>query len=166
MTRKLMMILVVVCVAMAAVGVTFTLVISKQGEASAPKFDTPKKDDQSLTVNEVGIRRYSVELALNPTEAKTYDITLSDDLDASVSFAEEGDGKLKDVVYVTVSSAAETKINRVLLRDVFGKEVKFDKGCGKITVTFTFPSGDDDNAYQGAVADFTMQITARRAEQK
>ena len=167
MTKKIMSILIIVCVAMSMIGVTMGVVAYQKNKSETPAVNS--LGDKTV-VDNAGVKKYSVRFNnLSPNDKESYEIVAAKDLDVSLKFTEKGYGKLAEVVYVTIHYGTTQKTE--LLKNVYGKDYDLGKGVGKIEIIFEFKSTgerDDerDNKYQGATADFLLTITSKTVEDK
>ena len=162
MTKKLMSILIIACVAMSLIGVTIGVVAYRKNKSETPAV---RSLEAKTAVNRAGVKKYSVNFKdFNPFDKKSYEIVTAEDLDVSLKFTEKGNGKLAEVVYVTIEYGTTQKTE--LLQDVYGKNYELGKKVGKVKITFYFESvGDRDNEYMGATADFVLTITSKTVEE-
>lgn len=162
MTKKVMSILIIACVAMSMIGVTIGVVAYRKNKSETPAVHSLEAE---TAVNRAGVKKYSVNFKdFNPFDKKSYEIVTAEDLDVSLKFTEKGNGKLAEVVYVTIEYGTTQKTE--LLKDVYGKNYELGKKVGKVKITFYFESvGDRDNEYMGATADFVLTITSKTVEE-
>ena len=170
MTKKVMSLLIVACVAMSMIGVTIGIVAYRKNKSETPAVHSL---DAKTAVNRAGVEKYSVNFNnFNPTEKRSYEIVPAGDLDVNLEFT-KGKGKLAEVVYVTIIryGATEKTEKTELLKDVYGKNFELGKNAGKIEIIFEFRStadgrgNDRDNEYMGATADFVLKITSKTVEE-
>lgn len=166
MTKKVMSLLIVACVAMSMIGVTIGIVAYRKNKSETPAVHSL---EAKTAVNRAGVEKYSVNFNnFNPTEKRSYEIVPAGDLDVNLEFT-KGKGKLAEVVYVTIIryGATEKTEKTELLKDVYGKNFELGKNAGKIKIIFEFrPTADDrDNEYMGATADFVLKITSKTVEE-
>ena len=163
MTKKLMSILIIACVAMSLIGVTIGVVAYRKNKSETPAV---RSLEAKTAVNRAGVKKYSVNFNdFNPGVKRSYEIVPAGDLDVNLEFA-KGKGKLAEVVYVTIQYGATEKTG--LLKDVYGKNFELGKNVGKIKIIFEFKRtevGRDDNEYMGATADFVLTITSKTVEE-
>lgn len=166
MTKKVMSLLIVACVAMSMIGVTIGIVAYRKNKSETPAVHSLNAE---TAVNRAGVEKYSVNFNnFNPAEKRSYEIVPAGDLDVNLEFT-KGKGKLAEVVYVTIGYG-ETKKTE-LLKDVYGKNFKLGKNVGKIEIIFEFRTANerddnrDDNEYMGATADFVLKITSKTVEE-
>lgn len=163
MTKKLMSILIIACVAMSMIGVTIGVVAYRKNKSETPAV---RSLEAKTAVNRAGVKKYSVNFNdFNPGVKRSYEIVPAGDLDVNLEFA-KGKGKLAEVVYVTIQYGATEKTG--LLKDVYGKNFELGKNAGKIKIIFEFKRtevGRDDNEYMGATADFVLTITSKTVEE-
>ena len=163
MTKKLMSILIIACVAMSMIGVTIGVVAYRKNKSETPAV---RSLEAKTAVNRAGVKKYSVNFNdFNPGVKRSYEIVPAGDLDVNLEFA-KGKGKLAEVVYVTIQYGATEKTG--LLKDVYGKNFELGKNAGKIKIIFEFKPtevGRDDNKYMGATADFVLTITSKTVEE-
>ena len=163
MTKKLMSILIIACVAMSLIGVTIGVVAYRKNKSETPAV---RSLEAKTAVNRAGVKKYSVNFNdFNPGVKRSYEIVPAGDLDVNLEFA-KGKGKLAEVVYVTIQYGATEKTG--LLKDVYGKNFELGKNAGKIKIIFEFKPtevGRDDNKYMGATADFVLTITSKTVEE-
>lgn len=162
MTKKVMSILIIACVAMSMIGVTIGVVAYRKNKSETPAV---RSLEAKTFVDRAGAKKYSVNFKdFNPFDKKSYEIVTAEDLDVSLKFTEKGNGKLAEVVYVTIEYGTTQKTE--LLKDVYGKNYELGKKVGKVKITFYFESvGDRDNEYMGATADFVLTITSKTVEE-
>lgn len=168
MTKKVMSLLIVACVAMSMIGVTIGVVAYRKNKSETPAVHSLNAE---TAVNRAGVEKYSVNFNdFNPTDKRSYEIVPTGDLDVNLEFT-KGKGKLAEVVYVTIRYGATEKtelLKDVLLKDVYGKNFELGKNAGKIKIIFEFKPtevGRDDNKYMGATADFVLTITSKTVEE-
>ena len=166
MTKKVMSLLIVACVAMSMIGVTIGVVAYRKNKSETPAVHSLNAE---TAVNRAGVEKYSVNFNdFNPTEKRSYEIVPAGDLDVNLEFT-KGKGKLAEVVYVTIRYGATEKTG--LLKDVYGKNFELGKNAGKIEIIFEFRTANerddnrDDNEYMGATADFVLKITSKTVEE-
>ena len=163
MTKKLMSILIIACVAMSMIGVTIGVVAYRKNKSETPAV---RSLEAKTAVDRAGVKKYSVNFNdFNPGVKRSYEIVPAGDLDVNLEFA-KGKGKLAEVVYVTIQYGATEKTG--LLKDVYGKNFELGKNVGKIKIIFEFKRtevGRDDNEYMGATADFVLTITSKTVEE-
>ena len=166
MTKKVMSLLIVACVAMSMIGVTIGIVAYRKNKSETPAVHSL---DAKTAVNRAGVEKYSVNFNnFNPTEKRSYEIVPAGDLDVNLEFT-KGKGKLAEVVYVTIRYGKTVK--KELLKDVYGKNFELGKNVGKIEIIFEFKTANerddnrDDNEYMGATADFVLKITSKTVEE-
>lgn len=162
MTKKLMSILIIACVAMSLIGVTIGVVAYRKNKSETPAV---RSLEAKTAVNRAGVKKYSVNFNdFNPGVKRSYEIVPAGDLDVNLEFA-KGKGKLAEVVYVTIQYGATEKTG--LLKDVYGKNFELGKNADKIKIIFEFrPTADGrDNEYMGATADFVLTITSKTVEE-
>lgn len=166
MTKKVMSLLIVACVAMSMIGVTIGIVAYRKNKSETPAVHSL---EAKTAVNRAGVEKYSVNFNnFNPNDKRSYEIVSAGDLDVNLEFS-KGKGKLAEVVYVTIGYG-ETKKTE-LLKDVYGKNFELGKNVGKIEIIFEFRStadgrgNDRDNEYMGATADFVLKITSKTVEE-
>ena len=166
MTKKVMSLLIVACVAMSMIGVTIGVVAYRKNKSETPAVHSLEAE---TAVNRAGVEKYSVNFNnFMPTDKRSYEIVPAGDLDVNLEFT-KGKGKLAEVVYVTIGYG-ETKKTE-LLKDVYGKNFELGKNVGKIEIIFEFKStkdgrgNDRDNEYMGATADFVLTITSKTVEE-
>lgn len=164
MTKKVMSILIIACVAMSMIGVTIGVVAYRKNKSETPAVRSLNAET-AVAVDRAGVKKYSVNFKdFNPFDKKSYEIVTAEDLDVSLKFTEKGNGKLAEVVYVTIEYGTTQKTE--LLKDVYGKNYELGKKVGKVKITFYFESvGDRDNEYMGATADFVLTITSKTVEE-
>lgn len=167
MTKKVMSLLIVACVAMSMIGVTIGIVAYRKNKSETPAVHSLNAE---TAVNRAGVEKYSVNFNdFNPTEKRSYEIVPAGDLDVNLEFT-KGKGKLAEVVYVTIRYGATEK-TELLLKDVYGKNFELGKNVGKIEIIFEFKTANerddnrDDNEYMGATADFVLKITSKTVEE-
>lgn len=167
MTKKVMSILIIACVAMSMIGVTIGVVAYRKNKSETPAV---RSLDAKTAVNRAGVEKYSVNFNnFNPNDKRSYEIVPAGDLDVNLEFT-KGKGKLAEVVYVTIRYGATEK-TELLLKDVYGKNFELGKNAGKIEIIFEFRStadgrgNDRDNEYMGATADFVLKITSKTVEE-
>lgn len=169
MTKKVMSLLIVACVAMSMIGVTIGVVAYRKNKSETPAVRSLNAET-ATTVDRAGVKKYSVNFNdFNPTDKRSYEIVPAGDLDVNLEFT-KGKGKLAEVVYVTIRYGANEKTE--LLKDVYGKNFELGKNAGKIEIIFEFKStaadgrgNDRDNEYMGATADFVLKITSKTVEE-
>lgn len=166
MTKKVMSLLIVACVAMSMIGVTIGVVAYRKNKSETPAVHSLNAE---TAVNRAGVEKYSVNFYnFNPTEKRSYEIVPAGDLDVNLEFT-KGKGKLAEVVYVTIRYGANEKTEKkeLLLKDVYGKNFELGKNAGKIEIIFEFKETLDgrDNEYMGATADFVLKITSKTVEE-
>lgn len=165
MTKKVMSLLIVACVAMSMIGVTIGIVAYRKNKSETPAVHSLNAE---TAVDRAGVKKYSVNFNdFNPTEKRSYEIVPAGDLDVNLEFT-KGKGKLAEVVYVTILYGANEKNEKTeLLKDVYGKNFELGKNAGKIEIIFEFrPTADNrDNEYMGATADFVLKITSKTVEE-
>ncbi len=169
MTKKVMSLLIVACVAMSMIGVTIGIVAYRKNKSETPAVHSL---DAKTAVNRAGVEKYSVNFNnFNPTEKRSYEIVPAGDLDVNLEFT-KGKGKLAEVVYVTIRYGTTKKnVKTELLKDVYGKNFELGKNVGKIEIIFEFRTANerddnrDDNEYMGATADFVLKITSKTVEE-
>ena len=162
MTKKLMSILIIACVAMSMIGVTIGVVAYRKNKSETPAV---RSLEAKTAVDRAGVKKYSVNFNdFNPGVKRSYEIVPAGDLDVNLEFA-KGKGKLAEVVYVTIQYGATEKTE--LLKDVYGKNFELGKKAGKIKIIFEFRPTEDgrDNEYMGATADFVLTITSKTVEE-
>ena len=166
MTKKVMSLLIVACVAMSMIGVTIGVVAYRKNKSETPAVHSLNAE---TAVNRAGVEKYSVNFNdFNPGVKRSYEIVPAGDLDVNLEFT-KGKGKLAEVVYVTIGYG-ETKKTE-LLKDVYGKNFELGKNVGKIEIIFEFKTANerddnrDDNEYMGATADFVLKITSKTVEE-
>lgn len=166
MTKKVMSLLIVACVAMSMIGVTIGIVAYRKNKSETPAVHSLNAE---TAVNRAGVEKYSVNFNdFNPGVKRSYEIVPAGDLDVNLEFT-KGKGKLAEVVYVTIGYG-ETKKTE-LLKDVYGKNFELGKNVGKIEIIFEFRTANerddnrDDNEYMGATADFVLKITSKTVEE-
>ena len=165
MTKKVMSLLIVACVAMSMIGVTIGIVAYRKNKSETPAVHSLNAET-ATTVDRAGVKKYSVNFNdFNPGVKRSYEIVPAGDLDVNLEFT-KGKGKLAEVVYVTIQYGATEKTE--LLKDVYGKNFELGKNAGKIKIIFEFSKtevGRDDNEYMGATADFVLTITSKTVEE-
>lgn len=168
MTKKVMSLLIVVCVAMSMIGVTIGIVAYRKNKSETPAVHSLNAET-ATTVDRAGVKKYSVNFNdFNPGVKRSYEIVPSGDLDVNLEFT-KGKGKLAEVVYVTIRYGATEKTE--LLKDVYGKNFELGKNVGEIEIIFEFRTANerndnhDDNEYMGATADFVLKITSKTVEE-
>lgn len=169
MTKKVMSLLIVACVAMSMIGVTIGVVAYRKNKSETPAVHSLNAE---TAVDRAGVEKYSVNFNdFNPTDKRSYEIVPAGDLDVNLEFT-KGKGKLAEVVYVTIRYGANEKNEKTeLLKDVYGKNFELGKNAGKIEIIFEFRStadgcgNDRDNEYMGATADFVLKITSKTVEE-
>lgn len=166
MTKKVMSLLIVACVAMSMIGVTIGVVAYRKNKSETPAV---RSLEAKTAVNRAGVEKYSVNFNdFNPGVKRSYEIVPAGDLDVNLEFT-KGKGKLAEVVYVTIRYGETEKTE--LLKDVYGKNFELGKNVGKIEIIFEFKStkdgrgNDRDNEYMGATADFVLKITSKTVEE-
>lgn len=166
MTKKVMSILIIACVAMSMIGVTIGVVAYRKNKSETPAV---RSLEAKTAVNRAGVEKYSVNFNdFNPGVKRSYEIVPAGDLDVNLEFT-KGKGKLAEVVYVTIRYGETEKTE--LLKDVYGKNFELGKNVGKIEIIFEFKStkdgrgNDRDNEYMGATADFVLKITSKTVEE-
>lgn len=166
MTKKVMSLLIVACVAMSMIGVTIGIVAYRKNKSETPAVHSLNAE---TAVDRAGVKKYSVNFNdFNPTEKRSYEIVPAGDLDVNLEFT-KGKGKLAEVVYVTIRYGANEKNEKTeLLKDVYGKNFELGKNVGKIKIIFEFRPTEDgrDNEYMGATADFVLKITSKTVEEE
>lgn len=163
MTKKVMSLLIVACVAMSMIGVTIGVVAYRKNKSETPAVHSLNAE---TAVDHAGVKKYSVSFNnFNPTDKKSYEIVTAKNLDVSLKFTEKGNGKLAEVVYVTIQYGTTEKTE--LLENVYGKNFELGKNVGTVKITFEFrPTTDGrDNEYMGATADFVLKITSKTVEE-
>ena len=167
MTKKVMSLLIVACVAMSLIGVTIGVVAYRKNKSETPAVHSL---DAKTAVNRAGVEKYSVNFNdFNPGVKRSYEIVPAGDLDVNLEFS-KGKGKLAEVVYVTIRYGATEK-KELLLKDVYGKNFELGKNAGTIEIIFEFRTANerddnrDDNEYMGATADFVLKITSKTVEE-
>lgn len=173
MTKKVMSLLIVVCVAMSMIGVTIGIVAYRKNKSETPAVHSLNAET-ATTVDRAGVKKYSVNFNdFNPGVKRSYEIVPAGDLDVNLEFT-KGKGKLAEVVYVTIRYGATEKtelLKDVLLKDVYGKNFELGKNVGNIEIIFEFRTANerndnrDDNEYMGATADFVLKITSKTVEE-
>lgn len=164
MTKKVMSLLIVACVAMSMIGVAIGIVAYRKNKSETPAVHSLNAET-ATTVDRAGVKKYSVNFNnFNPTEKRSYEIVPAGDLDVNLEFT-KGKGKLAEVVYVTIKYGANEKTG--FLKDVYGKNFELGKNTGKIEIIFEFRPTEDgrDNEYMGATADFVLKITSKTVEE-
>lgn len=170
MTKKVMSLLIVACVAMSMIGVTIGIVAYRKNKSETPAVHSLEAE---TAVNRAGVEKYSVNFnEFNPGVKRSYEIVPAGDLDVNLEFT-KGKGKLAEVVYVTIIryGATEKTEKTELLKDVYGKNFELGKNVGKIEIIFEFRTANerddnrDDNEYMGATADFVLKITSKTVEE-
>lgn len=169
MTKKVMSLLIVACVAMSMIGVTIGIVAYRKNKSETPAVHSLNAE---TAVDRAGVEKYSVNFNnFNPTEKRSYEIVPAGDLDVNLEFT-KGKGKLAEVVYVTIRYGANEKNEKTeLLKDVYGKNFELGKNVGNIEIIFEFRTANerndnrDDNEYMGATADFVLKITSKTVEE-
>lgn len=170
MTKKVMSILIIACVAMSMIGVTIGVVAYRKNKSEMPAV---RSLEAKTAVDRAGVKKYSVNFNdFNPGVKRSYEIVPAGDLDVNLEFT-KGKGKLAEVVYVTIIryGATEKTEKTELLKDVYGKNFELGKNVGKIEIIFEFRStadgrgNDRDNEYMGATADFVLKITSKTVEE-
>lgn len=172
MTKKVMSLLIVACVAMSMIGVTIGIVAYRKNKSETPAVRSLNAET-ATTVDRAGVKKYSVNFnEFNPGVKRSYEIVPARDLDVNLEFT-KGKGKLAEVVYVTIKYGANEKNEKTgFLKDVYGKNFELGKNAGKIEIIFEFKStaadgrgNDRDNEYMGATADFVLKITSKTVEE-
>lgn len=168
MTKKVMSLLIVACVAMSMVGVTIGVVAYRKNKSETPAVRSLNAET-ATTVDRAGVKKYSVNFNnFNPNDKRSYEIVPARDLDVNLEFT-KGKGKLAEVVYVTIKYGANEKTG--FLKDVYGKNFELGKNVGTIEIIFEFKTANerddnrDDNEYMGATADFVLTITSKTVEE-
>lgn len=169
MTKKVMSLLIVACVAMSMIGVTIGVVAYRKNKSETPAV---RSLEAKTAVNRAGVEKYSVNFNdFNPGVKRSYEIVPAGDLDVNLEFT-KGKGKLAEVVYVTIRYGANEKNEKTeLLKDVYGKNFELGKNVGNIEIIFEFRTANerndnrDDNEYMGATADFVLKITSKTVEE-
>lgn len=170
MTKKVMSILIIACVAMSMIGVTIGVVAYRKNKSETPAVHSLNAE---TAVDRAGVEKYSVNFnEFNPGVKRSYEIVPAGDLDVNLEFT-KGKGKLAEVVYVTIKYGANEKNEKTgFLKDVYGKNFELGKNAGKIEIIFEFKStaadgrgNDRDNEYMGATADFVLKITCKTVEE-
>ena len=164
MTKKVMSLLIVACVAMSMIGVTIGIVAYRKNKSETPAVRSLNAET-ATTVDRAGVKKYSVNFNdFNPGVKRSYEIVPAGDLDVNLEFT-KGKGKLAEVVYVTIKYGTTEKTE--LLKDVYGKNFELGKNAGKIKIIFEFRPTEDgrDNDYMGATADFVLKITSKTVEE-
>lgn len=170
MTKKVMSLLIVACVAMSMIGVTIGIVAYRKNKSETPAVHSLNAE---TAVDRAGVEKYSVNFNdFNPGVKRSYEIVPAGDLDVNLEFT-KGKGKLAEVVYVTIIryGATEKTEKTELLKDVYGKNFELGKNVGKIEIIFEFRTANerddnrDDNEYMGATADFVLKITSKTVEE-
>lgn len=166
MTKKVMSLLIVACVAMSMIGVTIGIVAYRKNKSETPAVHSL---NAKTAVDRAGVEKYSVNFNdFNPGVKRSYEIVPAGDLDVNLEFT-KGKGKLAEVVYVTIRYGATEKTEKkeLLLKDVYGKNFELGKNAGKIEIIFEFKETLDgrDNEYMGATADFVLKITSKTVEE-
>lgn len=169
MTKKVMSLLIVACVAMSMIGVTIGVVAYRKNKSETPAVHSLNAE---TAVDRAGVEKYSVNFNdFNPTDKRSYEIVPAGDLDVNLEFT-KGKGKLAEVVYVTIRYGANEKNEKTeLLKDVYGKNFELGKNVGNIEIIFEFRTANerndnrDDNEYMGATADFVLKITSKTVEE-
>lgn len=164
MTKKVMSLLIVACVAMSMIGVTIGIVAYRKNKSETPAVHSLNAET-ATTVNRAGVEKYSVNFNnFNPNDKRSYEIVPAGDLDVNLEFT-KGKGKLAEVVYVTIRYGKTEKTE--LLKDVYGKNFELGKNVGNIEIIFEFRPTEDgrDNEYMGATADFVLKITSKTVEE-
>lgn len=166
MTKKVMSLLIVACVAMSMIGVTIGIVAYRKNKSETPAVHSLNAE---TAVNRAGVEKYSVNFNdFNPGVKRSYEIVPAGDLDVNLEFT-KGKGKLAEVVYVTIRYGANEKTG--FLKDVYGKNFELGKNVGNIEIIFEFRTANerndnrDDNEYMGATADFVLKITSKTVEE-
>ena len=131
MTKKVMSLLIVACVAMSMIGVTIGIVAYRKNKSETPAVHSLNAE---TAVDRAGVEKYSVNFNdFNPTDKRSYEIVPAGDLDVNLEFT-KGKGKLAEVVYVTIRYGATVILTEdVTLPDGFTfsqKNVVID-GAGK-----------------------------------
>lgn len=171
MTKKVMSLLIVACVAMSMIGVTIGVVAYRKNKSETPAV---RSLEAKTDVDRAGVKKYSVNFnEFNPGVKRSYEIVPAGDLDVNLEFT-KGKGKLAEVVYVTIQYGTNEKtelLKEELLKDVYGKNFELGKNVGKIEIIFEFKTANerddnrDDNEYMGATADFVLKITSKTVEE-
>lgn len=169
MTKKVMSLLIVACVAMSMIGVTIGVVAYRKNKSETPAV---RSLEAKTAVNRAGVEKYSVNFNdFNPGVKRSYEIVPAGDLDVNLEFT-KGKGKLAEVVYVTIRYGANEKNEKTgFLKDVYGKNFELGKNVGNIEIIFEFRTANerddnrDDNEYMGATADFVLKITSKTVEE-
>lgn len=170
MTKKVMSLLIVACVAMSMIGVAIGIVAYRKNKSETPAVHSLNAE---TAVDRAGVKKYSVNFNnFNPNDKRSYEIVPARDLDVNLEFT-KGKGKLAEVVYVTIKYGANEKNEKTgFLKDVYGKNFELGKNAGKIEIIFEFKStaadgrgNDRDNEYMGATADFVLKITSKTVEE-
>ena len=169
MTKKVMSLLIVACVAMSMIGVTIGVVAYRKNKSETPAVHSLNAE---TAVDRAGVEKYSVNFNdFNPGVKRSYEIVPAGDLDVNLEFT-KGKGKLAEVVYVTIKYGATEKNEKTgFLKDVYGKNFELGKNVGTIEIIFEFKStkdgrgNDRDNEYMGATADFVLKITSKTVEE-
>ncbi len=105
MTKKVMSLLIVACVAMSMIGVTIGIVAYRKNKSETPAVHSLNAE---TAVDRAGVKKYSVNFNdFNPTDKRSYEIVPAGDLDVNLEFT-KGKGKLAEVVYVTIRYGANT----------------------------------------------------------
>lgn len=166
MTKKLMSLLIIACVAMSAIGVTIGVVAYRNNKSETPNISA--LEQSGTKIDRAGSKKYSVSFdELAPKTKESYTISAADGLDVSLKFGEVK-GKLAEVIHVTIKCSANGKVEEIgVLKDARGKTVDLGKNAGNITITFEwFDNGSEDNAYMGATADFVLTVNSKTTESK
>lgn len=168
MTKKVMSLLIVACVAMSMIGVTIGIVAYRKNKSETPAVHSL---DAKTAVKRAGVEKYSVNFnEFNPGVKRSYEIVPAGDLDVNLEFT-KGKGKLAEVVYVTIRYGTNKKTETEPLKDVYGKNFELGKNAGTIEIIFEFRTANerddnrDDNEYMGATADFVLKITSKTVEE-
>lgn len=168
MTKKVMSLLIVACVAMSMIGVAIGIVAYRKNKSETPAVHSLNAET-ATTVDRAGVKKYSVNFnEFNPGVKRSYEIVPAGDLDVNLEFT-KGKGKLAEVVYVTIKYGANEKTE--LLKYFYGKNFELGKNVGKIEIIFEFRTANerddnrDDNEYMGATADFVLKITSKTVEE-
>ena len=175
MTKKIMSLLIIACVAMSMIGVAVGVSVYQKNKTNTVQIEVLNDTHNSATVKKDGEKKYRVDFSgLVPAEKKSYELNIADELYTTLKFSEVGNGLLKEAVYITVESKNENKkpyIDGVLLKTVLasGETYDFGANAGTIVVTFEFKiieGATDDyyNRYQGATCDFRMELVCKTVE--
>ena len=165
MTKKVMSLLIIACVAMSTIGVTIGVVAYRNNKSETP---TISALEQTTKIEQAGSKKYSVSFnELAPKTKESYTINAAKDFDVSLKFGEVK-GKLAEVIHVTIKCSANGKVEEIgFLKDASGKTIDLGKNAGDITVTFEwFDNDGEDNAYMGATADFVLTVNSKTTESK